>query len=143
MSDDQPATIRLDLLAGVLEQVRGIIGEDSTVSMLHFAALEEGRLLLPEADAVEDLGEALRRLEPLVGSGLHVVLDEPDHIQVRPDAINLSAEGRPVQAIIVGLLEGLLSKTRNRPYDGHVLDANGHGSVIDLRLAIPPGGAAA
>jgi hypothetical protein len=141
MNEGQKPTMQVELIAGVLDQVRGIIGEDSTVSMLHFAALEQGRILQAEGEVVEDLRAALHRLEPLLGSDLNLVLDEPDHLQIHAPGINIATAGKPVQAIVLGLLEGFLSKTRNRPYDGTV-QSNGNGGLIDLKLAVHPKGGA-
>lgn len=112
------ATLRLDLVAGLFDQVREIIGEDSTCSMLHFAAAEEGRILGAGSEGVDDLKQALARIEPLVGSKLEIVTEKLDHIEIRAPGFKAGMNNRPVQAILLGLLEGVLSHARHRPYEG-------------------------
>jgi hypothetical protein len=112
------ATLRIDLIAGLFDQVRAIIGEDSTCSMLHYAAAEEGRMLSGGSDGVEDLRQALTRIEPLVGSKLEIVSELQDHIEIRAPGFQERMGNRPVQAVLLGLLEGVLSQTRHRPYEG-------------------------
>jgi hypothetical protein len=94
------ATIRLDILVGVFDQVEDIIGADSSYSMLHYAALEQGRLLVG----------------PLVGTHLEAILDSPQELQIRAPDFAACLKSRSAQAVLMGLLEGLVSRARNRPY---------------------------
>ncbi|HEX9815632.1 MAG TPA: hypothetical protein VGB18_01515 [Candidatus Thermoplasmatota archaeon] len=130
------ATLRLDLFAGLLDQVREIIGEDSTCSMLHYAAAEEGRLLGAEAEGVDDLKQALARIEPLVGSKLEVVSEKLDQIEIRAPGFQARMNNRPVQAVLLGLLEGVLSQTRHRPYEG-TLNGSAADGIVHLQPAKP------
>ena len=123
------ATFRLDLIAGLFDQVREIIGEDSTCSMLHYAASEEGRLLGAEGEGVDDLRQALARIEPLVGSKLEVVSDAKDHVEIRAPGFTDRMSNRPVQAVLLGLLEGILSHAKHKPYEGTINGAASDGIV--------------
>lgn len=128
------ATLRLDLVAGLFDQVREIIGEDSTCSMLHFAAAEEGRILGAQADGVDDLKATLARIEPLVGSKLEIVSERLDQIDIRAPGFQGNMSNRPVQAVLLGLLEGVLSYTRHRPYEGSLND-NSADAIVHLQPA--------
>lgn len=128
------ATLRLDLVAGLFDQVREIIGEDSTCSMLHFAAAEEGRLLGAEGEGVDDLKQALQRIEPLVGSKLEIVSEKLDHIEIRAPGFQAKMGNRPVQAVLLGLLEGVLSYARHRPYEGS-LNGGADDAIVHLQPA--------
>ena len=127
------ATLRIDLVAGLFDQVREIIGEDSTCSMLHFAAAEEGRLLGAAAEGVDDLKAALARIEPLVGSKLEIVFERLDQIDIRAPGFQGNMNNRPVQAVLLGLLEGVLSQARHRPYEGKL-----NGSAADAVVHLQP-----
>lgn len=131
---DPAATLRLDLVAGLLDQVREIIGEDSTCSMLQYAAAEEGRILGAAAEGVDDLGQALARLEPLVGSKLELVSDDKDHIEIRAPGFQDGMTSRPVQAVLLGLLEGLLSHNKHKPYQG-TLNGSAKDGIVHLQPA--------
>lgn len=128
------ATFRIDLVAGLFDQVREIIGEDSTCSMLHFAAAEEGRLLGAAGEGVEDLKAALARIEPLVGSKLEIVSERLDQIDIRAPGFQEKMSNRPVQAVLLGLLEGVLSQARHRPYEG-TLNGSAEDAIVHLQPA--------
>lgn len=127
------ACVRLDLLAGLLKQVREIIGEDSTSAMLHFAAAEEGRIL--GAAANDDLKASLANLRSLVGSELELVEDGADHVLIRAPGFESQLQTRAIRDILTGLLEGLLTSTRHRPYQATL---NGHGGVPTVELKVTP-----
>lgn len=127
------ASLRLDLVAGLLDQVREIIGEASTYSMLHFAASEEGRILGAQGEEVEDLRQALARVEPLLGTALEVVSEGPDEITIRIPGFKDRVASRPIQAVLLGLLEGLLSRARHRPFEGTL-----NGGVPDVVVHFTP-----
>jgi hypothetical protein len=110
------ATIRLDILVGVFDQVEDIIGADSSYSMLHYAALEQGRLLGASAVDERTLAETLARVGPLVGTHLEAILDSPQELQIRAPDFAACLKSRSAQAVLMGLLEGLVSRARNRPY---------------------------
>lgn len=127
----------MHLMAGLLSHVRQIVGDGASYAMLHYSAVEEGKKLGADV-APGDFSLVLRRLEDMLGQRAEVMREDRGIVTVRVhDSALLRAGTRPMQGIVVGLLEGSLSSSRSWRYKGTVIseETSGFtpGFVVELR----------
>lgn len=101
-----PTTVQA--MAGVLQRMGEVLGPGAIYSLVHYGAYEEG-LALAAQDRPADAEQAVRAVAALLGLEASVAEREGRlRVQVRP-APQVSLESRGTVALLVGLLEGMLT----------------------------------
>jgi hypothetical protein len=96
------------VLAGVLQRMGDVLGPGAIYSLVHYGAHEEG-LALAAQDRPASAEEAVATVARLLG--LAATLARPEGrlvVHVKP-AQNVSLSSRGTAALVVGLLEGMLT----------------------------------
>lgn len=102
------------LLAGVLQRMGDVLGPGAIYSLVHYAAVEEGRRLTsgPAASGVEAL---VRRIAGHLGIDVRILGEKPGDVRLRlTPGPGFGLESRATTALVVGLLEGALTTTQRR-----------------------------
>jgi hypothetical protein len=96
------------VLAGVLQRMGDVLGPGATYSLVHYGAHEEG-LALAAQDRPASPEDAVATVARILG--LAATLARPEGrlvVHVKP-APNVSLSSRGTAALVVGLLEGMLT----------------------------------
>lgn len=101
------------LLGGVLQRMGEVLGPGAIYSLVHYVAVEEGRVLAAGGDV--GAADALaRRVGDLLGLEVRIEAKPASvHVRVKPGP-RFSLDSRATTALVVGLLEGALTATHRR-----------------------------
>ena len=115
----------VQLIAGLLSHMRQIVGDGACYAMLHYGAMEEGKRF-GAGTGPSDLPRVLARFDELLLHKTEIVKDNGTDVTLRIHASPfLDAGQRPVQGVILGLVEGALTASRAGRYKGSVVAGNG------------------
>ncbi|MCA1810648.1 MAG: hypothetical protein LC623_01390 [Halobacteriales archaeon] len=104
------APTAVQAMAGVLQRMGEVLGPGAIYSLVHYGAYEEG-LALAAQDRPADAGQAVRAVAALLGLEAGAAGRE-GRLRVRVGlAPQVSLESRGTVALVVGLLEGMLTAT--------------------------------
>jgi hypothetical protein len=108
------------LFGDLLDRFTEIVGPAASEATFHYASLQEG-MRLAQGHGPRDLAQALARVDAVVGQRSRIVEDR-DRIRVAVSGSALLSSGNPVrQAVVRGLIEGVLRVVRGRPYTGRIM----------------------
>jgi hypothetical protein len=111
----------VQLVSGLLGHIRQIVGDGASYAMLHYGAVEEGKRF-GSGYGPMDLPKVLQRIDAVLLHESEVAKDDVDVVTVRVRASPLLRTGhRSVQGIVVGLLEGALSASRQGRFKGQIV----------------------
>lgn len=120
----------VQLIAGLLTHMKQIVGDGASYAMLHYGAMEEGKRF-GGGFAAKDLPEVLGRIDAVLLQTSEIVEDGGDALRIRVHSSPLLSTGqRSVQGVILGLLEGALSASRQGRYKGVVLQSAEKGELV-------------
>ena len=120
----------VQLIAGLLTHMKQIVGDGASYAMLHYGAMEEGKRF-GGGFGQADLPKVLARIDAVLYQTSEVVEDGGDSLRIRVHSSALLLTGqRSVQGVILGLLEGALSASRQGRYKGAVLQSAEKGELI-------------
>lgn len=120
----------VQLIAGLLTHMKQIVGDGASYAMLHYGAMEEGKRFGGGYGA-NDLPKVLDRLDTVLLQKSEVLADDGATVRVRVHSSPLLATGqRSVQGVILGLLEGALSASRQGRYKGSIVTGAEKGELI-------------
>lgn len=124
----------VQLIAGLLTHMKQIVGEGASYAMLHYGAMEEGKRF-GAGYGPADLPRLMERIDGVLGHRSQLLKDEGNLVSVRVHASPLLLTGqRSVQGVILGLLEGALTASRQARYKGTILPAAEKGELLlDLK----------
>lgn len=107
------------LFGDLLDRFTEIVGPAASEATFHYASLQEG-MRLAQGHGPRDLAQALARVDAVVGQRSRI-LEDRDRIRVAVSGSALLSSGNPVrQAVVRGLIEGVLRVVRGRPYTGRI-----------------------
>jgi hypothetical protein len=110
--------------------MKQIVGDGASYAMLHYGAMEEGKRFGGGYGA-SDLPQVLQRIDAVMLQNSEVVADDGGSVRVRVTASPLLVTGqRSIQGIILGLLEGALSSSRQGRYKGAILPSSDKGELL-------------
>ena len=104
-----PPKDALQVVGEILANVRGVIGDEASHAMFHYAATVEGKRL---ASIGGDVGavEALARLDQILGQRSRVMSEGRDGVRVHVlDSPLLHADEPVLRQLLSGLMAGMLS----------------------------------
>lgn len=120
----------VQLIAGLLTHMKQIVGDGASYAMLHYGAMEEGKRFGAGYGA-SDLPRVLERIDGVLMQRSEVVSDDGATVKVRVHSSSLLTTGqRPIQGVILGLIEGALSSSRQGRYKGAVLQTAEKGEML-------------
>jgi hypothetical protein len=123
----------VQLVSGLLGHIRQIVGDGASYAMLHYGAVEEGKRLGAGYGAA-DLPKLLERIDGILVQSTEIAKDDGGVVTVRVKDSQLVRTGhRSVQGIVMGLLEGALSASRQGRYKGTVVQT---GTKDELTLEL-------
>ncbi len=112
----------VDVMGMILSSVRGVVGEDAYEAMFHYAAVQEGKRIASEGKD-EDLETALGRLDDVLGQRSRLIQNGSSTLRIHViDSPLIRSEDTTMRALMIGLLQGLVSARQRRPYHGKLLD---------------------
>lgn len=128
MSEPPPETVQL--IAGLISHMKQIVGDGACYAMLHYGAMEEGKRL-GAGNASGDFQVVLEKFDKLLQHHTELVKDDGATLVLRVHSSEFLATGhRAVQGIILGLVEGALTATRNARYKGAIVQSTSQGEMI-------------
>ncbi|HEX2021965.1 MAG TPA: hypothetical protein VHH36_04585 [Candidatus Thermoplasmatota archaeon] len=120
----------VQLIAGLLTHMKQIVGDGASYAMLHYGAMEEGKRFGGGYGA-NDLPQVLERIDSVLLQRSEVLADDGATVRVRVFQSPLLATGqRSVQGVILGLLEGALSASRQGRYKGALVPTADKGELV-------------
>lgn len=120
----------VQLIAGLLTHMKQIVGDGASYAMLHYGAMEEGKRFGGGFGA-GDLPQVLGRIDTVLLHRSEVLADDGATVRVRVFDSQLLATGqRSVQGVILGLLEGALSASRQGRYKGALVPTAEKGELV-------------
>lgn len=135
------ATPQAGLFGDLLDRFTEIVGPAASEATFHYASLQEG-MRLGAGHGPKDLALALARVDGVVGQRSRIVSDESGVVRIAVTGSNLLSSGNPVrQAVVRGLIEGLLRVVRGRAYTGKVLPSSGPEFTLEFRTEVDVGAA--
>lgn len=110
------------LFGDLLDRFTEIVGPAASEATFHYASLQEG-VRLGTGHGPKDLAAALARVDGVVGQKSRILADG-DVVRIAVAGSALLASGNPVrQAVVRGLLEGMLRAVRGRTYAGRIVES--------------------
>ena len=120
----------VQLIAGLLTHMKQIVGDGASYAMLHYGAMEEGKRF-GAGYGPGDLPRVLERIDTVLMQRSEVVGDDGSSVKVRVHSSALLSTGqRSIQGVILGLIEGALSSSRQGRYKGTVLQTAEKGEML-------------
>ncbi|MFO1533502.1 MAG: hypothetical protein ABR562_07405 [Thermoplasmatota archaeon] len=114
-------TPQAGLFGDLLDRFTEIVGPAASEATFHYASLQEG-MRLGSGHGPKELAAALARVDGVVGQRSRVLEDRAEAVRIAVAGSSLLASGNPVrQAVVRGLIEGMLRVVRGRPYTGRVV----------------------
>jgi len=111
------------LFGDLLDRFTEIVGPAASEATFHYASLQEG-MRLGAGHGPKDLAAALARVDGVVGQRSRILEDRAGVVRIAVSGSGLLASGNPVrQAVVRGLVEGMLRVVRGRAFTGKVLPA--------------------
>lgn len=124
------------LFGDLLDRFTEIVGPAASEATFHYASLQEG-MRLGAGHGPKDLAAALARVDGVVGQRSRILEDRGGLVRIAVSGSGLLASGNPVrQAVVRGLVEGMLRVVRGRAYTGKVLPAPGGASEYTLEFRV-------
>jgi hypothetical protein len=117
------ATPQAGLFGDLLDRFTEIVGPAASEATFHYASLQEG-MRLGAGHGPKEIAAALARVDGVLGQRSRILDDRNSTIRIVVTGSGLLASGNPVrQAVVRGLIEGMLRVVRGRGYTGKVMPA--------------------
>jgi hypothetical protein len=133
MEQEKALATPCQVMAGVLQRMGDVLGPGATYSLVHYGAQEEG-LALAAQDRPASPEDAVATLARILG--LAATLERPEGrmvVHVKP-APNVSLSSHGMAALVVGLLEGLLTAATGGAVHARGEPAAGAAGELDIEM---------
>lgn len=111
----------IDVMRRILGDVKGVVGDEAYEAMFRYAAVQEGRRLAGTTRN-QDLQAAIDQLDAILGQRTRLIDNGGEGLRVHVMESPLFDNGDPVtQALVIGLLQGVVSAKRRREYQGSLV----------------------